>query len=40
MHSDLFNAVQPYLWEGFHIFKPDVPVDHDEYNVKILRKHH
>ncbi|KAF2272472.1 kinase-like protein [Westerdykella ornata] len=26
--------------EGFHIFKPDVPVDHDEYDVKILMKHH
>lgn len=26
--------------EGFHIFKPDVPVDHDEYDMKILMKHH
>ncbi|OBT48961.1 hypothetical protein VE00_00642 [Pseudogymnoascus sp. WSF 3629] len=26
--------------EGFHIFKPDVSVDHDEYEVKILMKHH
>lgn len=26
--------------EGFHIFKPDVPVDHDEYDLKILMKHH
>ncbi|PGH06135.1 STE/STE20 protein kinase [Blastomyces parvus] len=26
--------------EGFHIFKPDVPVDHDEYEIKILTKHH
>ncbi|PYI08868.1 serine/threonine protein kinase [Aspergillus sclerotiicarbonarius CBS 121057] len=26
--------------DGFHIFKPDVPVDHDEYDIKILRKHH
>ncbi|EER44659.1 serine/threonine protein kinase [Histoplasma capsulatum H143] len=26
--------------EGFHIFKPDVPVDHDEYDTKILMKHH
>lgn len=26
--------------EGFHIFRPDVPVDHDEYDVKILMKHH
>lgn len=25
---------------GFHIFKPDVPPDHDEYDVKILLKHH
>ncbi|EGC45657.1 serine/threonine protein kinase [Histoplasma capsulatum var. duboisii H88] len=24
----------------FHIFKPDVPVDHDEYDTKILMKHH
>ena len=26
--------------DGFHIFRPDVPVDHDEYDIKILRKHH
>ncbi|EZF33469.1 serine/threonine protein kinase [Trichophyton interdigitale MR816] len=26
--------------EGFHIFKPDVPPGHDEYDVKILLKHH
>ncbi|QVM09576.1 hypothetical protein D8B26_004231 [Coccidioides posadasii str. Silveira] len=26
--------------EGFHIFKPDVPVDHDEYDLKILMEHH
>jgi hypothetical protein len=26
--------------EGFHIFKPNVPVDHDEYDLKILIKHH
>lgn len=26
--------------EGFHIFKPDVPLGHDEYDVKILLKHH
>lgn len=26
--------------ERFHLFKPDVPVDHDEYAIKILRKHH
>lgn len=25
---------------GFHIFKPDVPADHDNYDVKILMKHH
>ncbi|KAI1878809.1 hypothetical protein JX265_002986 [Neoarthrinium moseri] len=25
---------------GFHIFKPDVPADHDEYDIKILMKHH
>uniref|UniRef100_A0A093W1V4 Serine/threonine-protein kinase PLK3 n=1 Tax=Talaromyces marneffei PM1 TaxID=1077442 RepID=A0A093W1V4_TALMA len=25
---------------GFHIFKPDVPVDHHEYDVKILMKQH
>ncbi|KAL4820711.1 kinase-like domain-containing protein [Aspergillus spinulosporus] len=25
---------------GFHIFKPDVPPDHDEYDVKILLNHH
>lgn len=25
---------------GFHIFKPDVPPDHDEYDIKILMKHH
>jgi hypothetical protein len=26
--------------EGFHMFKPDVPVDHDEYDIRILMKHH
>jgi hypothetical protein len=26
--------------DGFHIFKPDVPADHDEYDVKILMKYH
>lgn len=26
--------------EGFHIFKPDVPVDHEDYDIKILYKHH
>ncbi|GFF95398.1 serine/threonine protein kinase [Aspergillus lentulus] len=26
--------------DGFHIFKPNVPADHDEYNVKILMKHY
>lgn len=26
--------------DGFYIFKPDVPVDHDEYDIKILMKHH
>jgi hypothetical protein len=26
--------------EGFHIFKPDVPVDDDDYDIKILKKHH
>ncbi|KAK2746779.1 hypothetical protein FQN55_005506 [Onygenales sp. PD_40] len=26
--------------EGFHIFKPDAPVNHDEYDLKILIKHH
>ncbi|KAJ5921055.1 hypothetical protein N7466_009381 [Penicillium verhagenii] len=26
--------------DGFHIFKPDVPADHDEYDLKILMKHH
>jgi len=26
--------------ENFHLFRPDVPVDHDEYDIKILRKHH
>ncbi|KAB8067212.1 kinase-like protein [Aspergillus leporis] len=26
--------------EGFHIFKPNVPADDDEYEVKILMKHH
>ena len=26
--------------DGFHIFKPDVPVSHDEYDVKIFMKHH
>ncbi|EFE32723.1 cytochrome P450 monooxygenase, putative [Trichophyton benhamiae CBS 112371] len=26
--------------EGFHIFRPNVPVDHDDYDVKILMKHH
>lgn len=26
--------------DGFHIFKPDVPPDHDDYDVMILMKHH
>ncbi|CEJ62476.1 Putative Serine/threonine protein kinase [Penicillium brasilianum] len=26
--------------EGFHIFKPDVPADHEGDNLKILMKHH
>lgn len=26
--------------EGFHIFKPDVPIDDDDYDLKILMKHH
>ncbi|KAL2782708.1 kinase-like protein [Aspergillus keveii] len=26
--------------EGFHIFKPDVPADHDEYDLKIPVRHH
>lgn len=26
--------------EGFHIFKPDVSPDDDEYELKILVKHH
>ncbi|KAJ9260595.1 hypothetical protein DTO212C5_8470 [Paecilomyces variotii] len=26
--------------EGFHIFKPDVSPDHDDYDIKILLKHH
>lgn len=25
---------------GFHIFKPDIPVNHNEYDVKILMKQH
>ncbi|KAB8074806.1 hypothetical protein BDV29DRAFT_156342 [Aspergillus leporis] len=25
--------------EGFHIFKPDVPADNDEYDLKTLMKH-
>jgi len=29
------------LWGGnWHIFKPDVPVDHEHYDLKILMKHH
>ncbi|KAF2189963.1 kinase-like protein [Zopfia rhizophila CBS 207.26] len=29
------------LWgENWHIFKPDVPVDHEHYDLKILMKHH
>lgn len=26
--------------EGFHIFRPDVSIDHDDYDLKILMKHH
>ncbi|KAF2225503.1 kinase-like domain-containing protein [Elsinoe ampelina] len=26
--------------DGFHIFKPDVPVDHDEYEAKVLIRQH
>jgi hypothetical protein len=25
---------------GFHIIKPDVPVNHEDYDLKILMKHH
>jgi serine/threonine protein kinase len=29
------------LWgENWHIFKPDVPADHEHYELKILMKHH
>ncbi|KAE8404319.1 kinase-like domain-containing protein [Aspergillus pseudonomiae] len=34
------TATDIWSFEGFHIFKPDVPADHDEYDVKILMKHH
>ena len=26
--------------QGFHIFKSNAPVDHDEYDTKILMRHH
>ncbi|KAG2024883.1 hypothetical protein GB937_003583 [Aspergillus fischeri] len=34
------SAYQPSVRDGFHIFKPDVPADHDEYDLGILIKHH
>ncbi|EFW15988.1 conserved hypothetical protein [Coccidioides posadasii str. Silveira] len=34
------QVVSVLYGEGFHIFKPDVPVDHDEYDLKILMEHH
>lgn len=34
------QLISLFYGEGFHIFKPDVPPDHDEYDAKILLKHH
>lgn len=36
----LLQLISLMYGEGFHIFKPDVSVDHDEYEVKILMRHH
>ncbi|EAW13304.1 putative serine/threonine protein kinase [Aspergillus clavatus NRRL 1] len=34
------TATDIWSFNGFHIFKPDVPADHDAYDVMILMKHH
>jgi serine/threonine protein kinase len=36
----LLQLISLMYGEGFHIFRPDVSVDHDEYEVKILMRHH
>ncbi|OGM48357.1 hypothetical protein ABOM_003420 [Aspergillus bombycis] len=35
-----FGLISLIYGEGFHIFKPDVSADDDEYELKILMKHH
>lgn len=39
-YSNRMQVISLLYGKGFHIFKPDVPVGHDEYDVKILMKHH
>jgi serine/threonine protein kinase len=36
-HSKLISLI---YGNDFHIFDPDVPVDHDDFDAKILVKHH
>ncbi|KAJ5198338.1 kinase-like protein [Penicillium cinerascens] len=39
--ADFGSTLTSLLYgEGFHVFKPDVPVDHEDYDLKILMKHH
>lgn len=37
--ADAKKLISLLYGSGFHIFKPDVPPDHDEYHVRILLKH-
>lgn len=39
MHLHL-QIISLIYGQDFHISKPDVPFDHDEYDLRILMKHH
>jgi serine/threonine protein kinase len=38
--ADLPQLISLIYGRGFHIFKPNVPVDHEDYDLEILLKHH
>ncbi|RAL13842.1 kinase-like protein [Aspergillus homomorphus CBS 101889] len=40
MQWDTATDIWSFGATGFHIFKPDVSVEHDEYNPRIQMKHH